>query len=134
MPSEPPLEIAVVGDLTDHEAEITDKLLEVPPGGECILYFDSPGGSPYVALALMNLIRLRGLRATDEKGGTSFAGLVAFGRFFAGKVKSSTSAHRALTGWPRRLWAPRPEPLPSQCSGDIRPRRRCRTRPPPCCH
>lgn len=64
MPSEPPLEIAVVGDLTDHEAEITDKLLEVPPGGECILYFDSPGGSPYVALALMNLIRLRGLRAT----------------------------------------------------------------------
>lgn len=61
---EPPLEIAIVGDLTDHEAELTDRLLDVPPGGECILYFDSPGGSPYCALALMNLIRLRGLRAT----------------------------------------------------------------------
>jgi ATP-dependent Clp protease, protease subunit len=61
---EPPLEIAIVGDLTEHESELTDRLLDVPPGGECILYFDSPGGSPYVALALMNLIRLRGLRAT----------------------------------------------------------------------
>ena len=28
-----PLEIALVGDLTDHEAEITDRLLGVPPGG-----------------------------------------------------------------------------------------------------
>lgn len=65
MPSpEPPLEIALVGDLTDHESEITDRLLDVPPGGECIIYIDSPGGSPYCALALMNLIRLRGLRAT----------------------------------------------------------------------
>ncbi len=61
---EPPPEIAIVGDLTDHEAELTDKLLDVPPGGECIIYFDSPGGSPYCALAMMNLIRLRGLRAT----------------------------------------------------------------------
>ncbi len=61
---EPPPEIAIVGDLTDHEAELTEKLLDVPPGGECIIYFDSPGGSPYCALALMNLIRLRGLRAT----------------------------------------------------------------------
>ena len=39
-------EIALVGDLTDHEAEITGKLLEVPPRGECVLYIDSPGGSP----------------------------------------------------------------------------------------
>ena len=46
-----PLEIALVGDLTDHENELTDKLLQVPPGGECTLYFDSPGGSPYTALA-----------------------------------------------------------------------------------
>lgn len=65
MPTSEPLpEIAIVGDLTDREGELTDKLLDVPPGGECILYFDSPGGSPYCALALMNLIRLRGLRAT----------------------------------------------------------------------
>jgi len=59
-----PIEIALVGDLTDKEGELTDRLLDVPPGGECTLYFDSPGGSPYCAMSLMTLIRLRGLRAT----------------------------------------------------------------------
>lgn len=59
-----PLEIALVGDLTDHEGELTDKLVSVPPGGECTLYFDSPGGSPYCAISLMTLIRIRGLKAT----------------------------------------------------------------------
>lgn len=57
-------EIAITGDLTEHESELTDRLLEVEPGGQCTLYFDSPGGSPYCAVSLMTLIRLRGLRAT----------------------------------------------------------------------
>jgi ATP-dependent protease ClpP protease subunit len=57
-------EIALVGDMTEHESELTDRLLDVAPGGECIIYFDSPGGSPYCAMSLMNLIALRGLRAT----------------------------------------------------------------------
>jgi ATP-dependent Clp protease protease subunit len=57
-------EIAIVGDLTEHESELTERLLDVPLGGECRLYFDSPGGSPYCAMSLMTLIRLRGLRAT----------------------------------------------------------------------
>jgi ATP-dependent protease ClpP protease subunit len=61
---EGPVEIALVGELTEGEAAASDKLLEVPPGGECIIYFDSPGGSPYCAMALMSLILLRGLRAT----------------------------------------------------------------------
>ena len=43
---EKPLEIAFVGDLTDNESELTEKLLDVEPGGQCTLYFDSPGGSP----------------------------------------------------------------------------------------
>ena len=38
--------------------------MSVPPGGECILYFDSPGGSPYCAISLMALILLRGMKAT----------------------------------------------------------------------
>jgi ATP-dependent protease ClpP protease subunit len=59
-----PVEIALVGDLTDSEAELTDKLLGVEPGGQCTLYIDSPGGSPYCAMSLMTLILLRGLRAT----------------------------------------------------------------------
>ena len=62
--SEGPLEIALVGELNEAESAISDKLLESPPGGECILYIDSPGGSPYVAMALMSLMVLRGLRAT----------------------------------------------------------------------
>ena len=59
-----PIEIAVVGDLTDNEGDITKQLLDIEPGSECTLYFDSPGGSPYCAVSLMSLIRLRGLRAT----------------------------------------------------------------------
>lgn len=57
-------EIAIVGDLTENESELTDRLLDVEPGGQCTIYFDSPGGSPYCAMSLMTLIRLRGLQAT----------------------------------------------------------------------
>ena len=61
---EHPSEIAFVGDLTDNEAELTDRLLSVPPGGECTLFIDSPGGSPYCAVSLTTLIMLRGVNAT----------------------------------------------------------------------
>jgi ATP-dependent protease ClpP protease subunit len=66
---EGPIEIALVGDLTDNQADLCDKLVDVEPGGECILYFDSLGGSPYSAMALMSLILLRGLRATGIVAG-----------------------------------------------------------------
>jgi len=59
-----PLELAIVGDLTDNEAELTDRLLGVEPGAECTIYFDSPGGSPYCGMSLVTLLRLRGIRAT----------------------------------------------------------------------
>ena len=59
-----PIEIAFVGDLTDNEADLTDKLLSVEPGGECTLYIDSPGGSPYCAMSLVSLMLLRRIRAT----------------------------------------------------------------------
>ncbi len=61
---EGPVEIAIVGDLTDSEADLTDRLLGIEPGGECTIYFDSPGGSPYCAVSLMTLIKLRNLKAT----------------------------------------------------------------------
>jgi ATP-dependent protease ClpP protease subunit len=61
---EGPLEIALVGDLTDNELELTDKLLSVEPGGQCTLYIDSPGGSPYCAVSLMTVILVRGLHVT----------------------------------------------------------------------
>lgn len=59
-----PVEIAMVGDLTDSESDLTDRILSVEPGGECTIYFDSPGGSPYCAMSLMTLICLRNLKAT----------------------------------------------------------------------
>ncbi len=62
--SDGPIEIPIMGELTDHEADICDKLLSVPIGGECTLYFDSPGGSAYSAVSLLTLIALRKLRAT----------------------------------------------------------------------
>ena len=61
---EAPIEIAMVGDLTDSEGELTDRLLGIAPGEKCTIYFDSPGGSPYCAISLMSLIKLRRLRAT----------------------------------------------------------------------
>jgi ATP-dependent Clp protease, protease subunit len=66
---EGPLEIALVGDLAENEADICDKLLSVEPGGECTLYFDSLGGSPYAGIALTSLILLRGIRATGVVAG-----------------------------------------------------------------
>jgi ATP-dependent Clp protease, protease subunit len=57
-------EIALVGELTENEADLCEGLLSVDPGGECVLWFDSPGGSPYCGMALTSLIMLRGLRAT----------------------------------------------------------------------
>lgn len=61
---EGPIEIAITGDLTDNEAELTERLLGVEIGGECTLYIDSPGGSPYCAMSMMTLIKLRRIRAT----------------------------------------------------------------------
>ena len=66
---EGPVEIPLVGDLTDNASDLCDKLLSVEPGEECILYFDSLGGSPYCAIALMSLILLRGLKATGIVAG-----------------------------------------------------------------
>jgi len=59
-----PLEIAIAGDLSEHESDIYERLLSIPPGGECTLYFNSPGGSAYSALALASLIVLRGMNVT----------------------------------------------------------------------
>ena len=66
---EPPAEIPFVGDLTDNEGELTERLLSVPPGGECTIFFDSPGGSPYCAVSLATLLILRDVRATGIVAG-----------------------------------------------------------------
>jgi len=62
--SEGPLEIAICGDISENESDICERLLSVPPGGQCTLYFNSPGGSAYAALSLASLIVLRGMNVT----------------------------------------------------------------------
>jgi ATP-dependent Clp protease protease subunit len=61
---EGPFEFAIVGDLSESEADLSEKRLSVPIGGECTIFFDSPGGSVYSALSLMTLIATRQIRAT----------------------------------------------------------------------
>lgn len=69
-----PVELCIVGDITEHGSDVCWSLLEVPPGGQCIIYFDSPGGSPYTAMALASLILMRGLRATGIVAGECSSG------------------------------------------------------------
>lgn len=62
--SESPAEIAIVGDLSDCEKEVSQSLLDVPVGGECTLFFNCPGGSAYSAVSLLSIISSRQLNAT----------------------------------------------------------------------
>jgi ATP-dependent Clp protease, protease subunit len=57
-------EIPVVGDVDEWEADVIKTLLELPAGGECVFYIDSAGGSVFGALAVMTLMRHRGLEGT----------------------------------------------------------------------
>jgi ATP-dependent Clp protease, protease subunit len=58
-----PVELALVGEVDDWEKDVLDRLLEAEPGGECVFYIDSSGGSVYGALSILALIRHRSLRA-----------------------------------------------------------------------
>src|SRR5262249_20310880 len=72
-------EIPVIGDVDDWEAEVVKALLEVPPGGECVFYIDSAGGSVFGALAVLTLLRHRRVAATAVVlGECSSAALLLF--------------------------------------------------------
>jgi ATP-dependent protease ClpP protease subunit len=58
-----PVELALVGEVEDWEKDVLDRLLEAPPGGQCVFYIDSSGGSVYGALAVVALLRHRPLQA-----------------------------------------------------------------------
>jgi len=57
-------EIVIAGEFGEDCGEIYEKLISVPPGGECHIYFDSPGGNSYSATGLVSIMKLRNLRAT----------------------------------------------------------------------
>jgi ATP-dependent protease ClpP protease subunit len=59
-----PVEIALIGEVDDWEEDVITTLLEQRPGSECVLHFDSMGGSVYGALAVATLIRQRQLHCT----------------------------------------------------------------------
>jgi ATP-dependent protease ClpP protease subunit len=72
-------EIPIIGDVDDWESEVVKALLEIPPGGECIFYIDSAGGSVYGALAVLTLMRHRQLGGTAiVLGECSSASLLLF--------------------------------------------------------
>ena len=73
------LEIPVIGDVDDWEADVIKTLLDLPPGGECVFYIDSAGGSVYGALAVLTLVRHRRLEGTAVVlGECSSAALLLF--------------------------------------------------------
>jgi ATP-dependent protease ClpP protease subunit len=75
----PTEEIAVIGEVDDWEADVVKALLEVPPGGRCVFYIDSAGGSVYGALAVLTLLRQRRIDATAiVLGECSSAALLLF--------------------------------------------------------
>src|SRR5215510_4683877 len=72
-------EVPVVGDVDDWEADVVKTLLEIPPGGECVFYIDSAGGSVFGALAVLTLLRHRRLSGTAVVlGECSSAALLLF--------------------------------------------------------
>jgi len=74
-----PAEVAVVGEVDDWEAEVVKALLEVAPGGECVFYIDSAGGSVFGALAVLTLMRQRRLTGSAVVlGECSSAALLLF--------------------------------------------------------
>src|SRR5262249_20257635 len=62
--AQPPVEIPIIGDVDDWEADTIKALLDLPLGGECVFYIDSAGGSVYGALAVLTLMRHRRLKGT----------------------------------------------------------------------
>jgi ATP-dependent protease ClpP protease subunit len=67
------------GDLTDKQAELADKLMEVPRRSRGTIFIDSSGGSVFSGLALASIIRLRGLDPVAVVAGEcSSAALVPF--------------------------------------------------------
>lgn len=66
---EGPEEIALVGDLSESESDVYDKMLALAPGSDCTLYINCPGGSAYSAISLTTLIRVRGLQVTGLVAG-----------------------------------------------------------------
>jgi ATP-dependent protease ClpP protease subunit len=74
-----PTEIPVIGDVDDWEGDVVKTLLEIPPGGACVFYIDSAGGSVFGALAVLTLLRHRQIEATAiVLGECSSAALLLF--------------------------------------------------------
>ncbi|HKB35009.1 MAG TPA: ATP-dependent Clp protease proteolytic subunit [Gemmataceae bacterium] len=86
----PAAEIAVIGEVDDWEEDVVRALLDIPPGGNCVFYIDSTGGSVYGALAVLTLMRHRKLKGTAVVlGECSSAALL----LFAGCQRRLVTAH-----------------------------------------
>ena len=92
-------EIMLSGDLTEKQAELADKLIEVPRRSRGTLFIDSTGGSVFSGLALASIIRLRGLDPVAIVAGEcSSAAIVPF----AACRRRYVTPHSALLFHPMR--------------------------------
>lgn len=72
-------EMALFGDLSEKQADLLSRLVEVPRNSRGTIFFDTGGGSVYTGLALASLIRLRGLEVDGVVAGEcSSAALLPF--------------------------------------------------------
>ncbi len=86
-------EIPVIGEVDDWEADVVRALLDIPPGGECVFYIDSAGGSVYGAMAVLTLLRYRQMQGTAVVlGECSSAALL----LFAGCKRRLVTPHSTL--------------------------------------
>lgn len=98
---EPEWELALTGDLSEKQAELIGRLVELPRRSKGTMYIDSCGGSVYVGLAITSLIRLRGLDVTAVVvGECSSAALLPF----AACPRRFVTPHSTLLFHPMR-WA-----------------------------
>lgn len=71
--------MALFGDLSEKQADLLSRLVEVPRNSRGTIFFDTGGGSVYTGLALASLIRLRGLEVDGVVAGEcSSAALLPF--------------------------------------------------------
>ncbi|MFV0445487.1 MAG: ATP-dependent Clp protease proteolytic subunit [Planctomycetaceae bacterium] len=92
-------EVVLSGDLTDKQADLVEKLAEVPRNSRGTIYFDSCGGNVFVGLSLATLIRLRGLDPMAVVAGEcSSAALLPF----AACRRRFVTAHSTLLFHPMR--------------------------------
>lgn len=105
-------DIGIFGDLSENESDILGGLLDLPDGSECRLFINSCGGSVYVALGVIALLRTKRLRPIAIALGECMS---AAGLIFAACQQRRANAHTVFLFHPMR-WQTREDALLSEAA------------------